>query len=49
MYPKLWDADGIPFRELISKLIELALEQHREKVRTKYQIELPEGAGGALA
>jgi D-alanine-D-alanine ligase len=48
MYPKLWEADGIPFRELISKLIELALEQHREKTRTKYQIELPEGAGGAL-
>jgi D-alanine-D-alanine ligase len=48
MYPKLWEADGIPFRELTSKLIELALEQHREKVRTKYQIELPEGAGGAL-
>jgi D-alanine-D-alanine ligase len=49
MYPKLWEADGIPFRELIGKLIELALEQHREKARTKYQIELPEGAGGALA
>ena len=49
MYPKLWEADGIPFRDLISKLIELALEQHREKARTKYQIELPEGAGGALA
>ncbi|MDP9338151.1 MAG: D-alanine--D-alanine ligase [Acidobacteriota bacterium] len=49
MYPKLWEACGIPFRELISKLIDLALEQHREKARTKYQIELPEGAGGALA
>jgi D-alanine-D-alanine ligase len=49
MHPKLWEADGIPFRDLISKLIELALEQHAEKARTKYQIELPEGAGGALA
>ena len=48
MYPKLWEASGIPFRELIDKLIELALEQHREKARTKYQIELPENAGGAL-
>jgi D-alanine-D-alanine ligase len=48
MYPKLWEASGIPFRELIDKLIELALEQHREKARTKYQIELPAGAGGAL-
>ena len=48
MYPKLWEASGIPFRELIDKLIDLALEQHREKARTKYQIELPAGAGGAL-
>jgi len=44
----LWEANGIPFRELLTKLIDLALEQHREKARTKYQIELPEGAGGAL-
>jgi D-alanine-D-alanine ligase len=48
MYPKLWQANGVPFRELITKLIDLALEQHREKARTKYQIELPEGASGAL-
>jgi D-alanine-D-alanine ligase len=48
MYPKLWEANGIPFRELITRLIDLALEQHREKARTKYQIELPEGASGAL-
>jgi D-alanine-D-alanine ligase len=48
MYPKLWEASGIPFRDLIDKLIELALEQHREKARTKYQIELPEGTSGAL-
>ncbi len=48
MYPKLWEANGIPFRELVSKLIDLALEQHAEKVRTKYQIELPEGSAGAL-
>ncbi len=48
MYPKLWEASGIPFRQLIDILIELAMEIHREKARTKYQIELPEGAGGAL-
>src|SRR5450755_2244104 len=48
MYPKLWEASGIPFRDLIDRLINLALEQHAEKARTKYQIELPEGAGGAL-
>ncbi|HYA64193.1 MAG TPA: D-alanine--D-alanine ligase family protein [Candidatus Sulfotelmatobacter sp.] len=49
MYPKLWEASGIPFRELIDKLIELAFECHEEKMRTKYAIELPEGSGGALS
>jgi D-alanine-D-alanine ligase len=48
MFPKMWEASGLPFRELIDKLIELALEQHAEKSRTKYQIELPAGSGGAL-
>jgi D-alanine-D-alanine ligase len=48
MYPKLWEASGIPFRDLIDRLIALALEQHAEKARTKYQIEVLEGSGGAL-
>jgi len=48
MFPKMWEASGIPFRELIDRLIQLALEQHAEKARTKYQIELPAGSGGAL-
>src|SRR6202161_2085947 len=48
MYPKLWEASGIPFRELLDKLIALALEQHAEKARTKYEIEVPKGTGGAL-
>jgi D-alanine-D-alanine ligase len=48
MYPKLWEASGLPYRELIDRLIELALAEHREKQRTKYSIELPPGAAGAL-
>ncbi len=48
MYPKLWEASGIPYRDLIDRLIQLALAEHREKQRTKYSIELPEGAAGAL-
>jgi D-alanine-D-alanine ligase len=48
MYPKMWEASGIPFRELIDRLIALALEVHAEKARTKYEIELPAGAAGAL-
>ncbi len=48
MYPKMWEASGLPYPKLIDKLIELAFELHREKARTKYSIELPEGSGGAL-
>jgi D-alanine-D-alanine ligase len=39
MYPKLWEASGIPYSELIDRLIHLALERHRDKSRnlTSYQ------------
>jgi D-alanine-D-alanine ligase len=40
-YPKLWEASGLPYRDLLDRLIELALSQQREKQRTKYTIELP--------
>ncbi len=48
MYPKMWEASGLPYTKLIDRLIELAFELHREKARTKYSIELPSGAAGAL-
>ena len=44
MYPKLWEASGLAYRDLLSRLIDLALSQHREKLRTKYTIELPASA-----
>lgn len=31
MYPKLWEASGIPYPELIDRLIELALERYADK------------------
>ncbi len=45
MYPKLWEATGIPYSELISRLIDLALERHadRQRCQTSYELE----AGGA--
>jgi D-alanine-D-alanine ligase len=46
MYPKLWEASGLSYRNLLDRLIELALAQHREKLRTKYSIELPAAASG---
>src|SRR3982074_3132804 len=44
MYPKLWEASGLSYRNLLDRLIDLALAQHREKQRTKYTIELPAAA-----
>lgn len=35
MYPKLWEATGISYPELIERLIELALERFDEKERTR--------------
>jgi D-alanine-D-alanine ligase len=36
MYPKLWEASGIPYSKLIDRLIRLALERFRkeQKLRT---------------
>jgi len=36
MYPKLWEATGLPYPLLLDRLIELALERHREKSRTRF-------------
>jgi D-alanine-D-alanine ligase len=39
MYPKLWEASGISYSELLDRLITLALERHRQKnaLKTSYQ------------
>ena len=39
MYTKLWEASGVSYTELISQLIDLALERHTDKSRsaTSYQ------------
>lgn len=36
MYPKLWEASGIPYAKLIDQLIQLALERHAEKKDTSF-------------
>ena len=35
MYPKLWEASGLPYPELLDKLIELAIEKKRQKDKLK--------------
>lgn len=36
MYPKLWEASGVPYSELVAKLIELAFQRHgkRQSIKT---------------
>ncbi len=36
MYPKLWEATGISYPELIDRLIQFALERHAEKKKNRY-------------
>ncbi len=35
MYPKLWEASGLPYARLLDRLIELALERHADKARNQ--------------
>ncbi len=39
MYPKLWEASGLSYKDLIARLIELALERQAEKDKTTYSRE----------
>ncbi len=36
MYPKLWQASGVSYSELITQLLSLALERHLERSRTSF-------------
>ena len=37
MYPQLWEASGLPYPQLLDRLIELALERHRERATLETQ------------
>jgi D-alanine-D-alanine ligase len=45
MYPKLWEVSGLPLARLLDRLIELALEEHRERQRLEVNY-LPIGSRG---
>ena len=36
MYPKLWAATGLPYADLIDKLIQLGIERHEDKKKNQY-------------
>ncbi len=35
MYPKMWEASGIPYRDLLTRLIDLAIARHKRKKALK--------------
>jgi D-alanine-D-alanine ligase len=36
MFPKMWEATGLPYSALIDRLVELALERHALKQQTRF-------------
>jgi D-alanine-D-alanine ligase len=38
MYPKMWEASGVSQKELISRLIDLAIERRADRRKLKTQI-----------
>ena len=37
MYPKMWEHAGVPFAQLVERLIELALERHAARQSLRYE------------
>ncbi len=50
MYPKLWEASGLPYPRLIDRLIELALDRHEERrqLRTQFTVQNRADATGMV-
>lgn len=45
MYPKLWDASGLPYPALVDRLIELALERKAERDQTERRYQATASGG----
>ncbi len=45
MFPRLWQASGVSYPALLDRLIELALERHREKSKRETRYRPPVGPG----
>ena len=37
MYPKLWEASGVPLSELVGSLVDMALERHGDRQQNRIQ------------
>ncbi|MFT5175368.1 MAG: D-alanine-D-alanine ligase [Gammaproteobacteria bacterium] len=44
MYPKLWEASGVSYPDLVQRLIELALERHEDRAQNATSLAELEGA-----
>ncbi len=42
MYPKLWEASGLNYSELLDRLIELALDRHEDRMQSRTDYTAPE-------
>jgi len=42
MYPKLWEASGVAYSDLIDRLIELAMERHKDRQQTQSVFDVSE-------
>jgi D-alanine-D-alanine ligase len=49
MYPKLWEASGVPYAQLVDRLVTLALERHAQKARTRFTYRAPPSRSGVSA
>jgi len=38
MYPKMWEATGLPYADLLDRLITLAMERHAEKQQLRTSV-----------
>ena len=48
MYPKLWEASGLPYPKLLDRLIELALERHDRRSKLETHAPPPLSGGSAV-
>ncbi len=46
MYPKLWEASGLPYPDLLDRLIELAIERYEQKQEIYGNVLQPENSEG---
>lgn len=49
MYPKLWEASGLPYPQLLDRLIELALERHDRRSKLETHAPPPLAGGSPVA